>query len=96
MLEITKRFGRGHEAPLAIVPLIVGEYGCWYPFNAAQVNIETDLGVEAVGRERRRCFRRCSDELHPRLPCAKQSETLTARPMSRTKAPIGNLLGFLR
>jgi hypothetical protein len=22
----------GHEAPLAIVPLIAGEYGCWYPF----------------------------------------------------------------
>jgi hypothetical protein len=63
MLEITKRFGRGHQAPLAIVPLIVGEYGCRYPFNAAQENIETDLGVEAVAREWRRCFSRCGDEL---------------------------------
>jgi hypothetical protein len=63
MFEITKRFGRGHGAPLAMVPLIVGEYGCRYPFNAAQVNLETDLRVEAIARERPRCFRRCSDEL---------------------------------
>jgi len=32
----------------ANVPLIVGEYGCWYPFQAASVNIETDLGCKAV------------------------------------------------
>jgi hypothetical protein len=65
LLEITTKrvSGRGHEVPLAIVPLIVGEYGCRYPFHAALVNIETELGVEAVARERRQCFRRCSDEL---------------------------------
>jgi hypothetical protein len=37
-------------------------YTFWCLFHAAPVNIETDLGVEAVAQERRRYFRRCSDQ----------------------------------
>src|SRR5262249_44473433 len=53
-----KRLANHRLAKLATEPC----YTFWSLFHAAPVNIETDLGVEAVAQERRRYFRRCCDK----------------------------------
>jgi hypothetical protein len=85
VLDITKRVrGREHEASLVVAPVIVAEYGS--PFHALPVNIETDLGVEAVAGEWRRCFRRRSDELRLSITLRETEETLMGRHMAAHKS----------
>jgi hypothetical protein len=66
--------------------VLVVKNALWPRFHAAPVNIEKDLGVEAVALERRRYFRTCSAQSLYLLggipiPLREEGAMLTTRPM---------------